>query len=190
MASGAAKYVGKNRLFVLLVLLVYSWFERNKAVIVLIERRIYRACLGNELVELERKDCVSRSCASQSLVDCTDPEQQVGKARIGKLFPIALDSSASADTTSPIRRGQRRTSWPSLSSSAIRFSSQTATGCNRSFASSPRVSIPASIACVRALRSGRSPEYVNERVSVSLTICSGRKDRPNIVVATLATSSR
>ena len=102
----------------------------------------------------------------------------------------APESSAKASTTSLNPMGIRRANRPSRSSRAIRFSSQTATGCLRSSFSPASASIPAVMAAWSSCLEGCVPASSSEGASVSFTIWSGSNDRPNTVLATRATSDR
>ena len=114
MAAGSAEDVGKDRLLVRFVFLVHAGLKGNEAILVLIEGRVDRAGLGDELMQLEGKQRVALSGLLQPDIGDTDPLQQflekgpagfcwhtgVGSQFLGnldQLFRFAPNENAFAD---------------------------------------------------------------------------------------------
>ena len=77
MPCRPAENIGVDRLFVFFILLVDAGLQCDKAVFILIERRINRTRLRNELVQLVGQYCVSLPSLLQLLVRAADPLKQL-----------------------------------------------------------------------------------------------------------------
>ena len=74
---------------ILLVLLVDTRLQRDKPRVVLVERRIDRAGLRYELVDLERQNRVALPCILKPLVNGADPMEEIGQMLTAACFGLA-----------------------------------------------------------------------------------------------------
>ena len=81
MTAGPAEHVGEDRLFIRLILFVQAGFKGNEAVVVLVEGRVDRTGLGDELVQLEGEQRIALTRLLQADIGDTDPFKEILEKR-------------------------------------------------------------------------------------------------------------